>query len=97
MDNFFVLYFFSILIPYIWYFVEVKPHVDAEINSFAESISDVNDPWVRIKEVANFTEKDYYQAYGKNSSFSLFGVYVFDDPDKLRTRSGGSGHLQKND
>jgi hypothetical protein len=62
------------LIPFFWYFVEIKPHVDTEINSFVENISAIKDPQTKVKEIANFTEKDYYQTYGKSSTLSILGI-----------------------
>jgi hypothetical protein len=51
-----------------WYFVEVKPHVDNEINSFVEKTRSIQDPKIKIREVANFTEENYQQAYNQPST-----------------------------
>jgi hypothetical protein len=75
------------LIPCFWYFIEVKPHVDKEINSFEENISHIKDPRLRIKAIADFTENNYYQTYGKNPNYTVLFFQIFDDPNKLRIRS----------
>lgn len=63
---FFLFLIFAFCItPCLWYFLEVKPHVDQEINSFEENISQTKDPQIKLQEVANFTEKNYEQAYNK--------------------------------
>jgi hypothetical protein len=48
-----------------WYFGVVRPTVDTEINSFVEKTKSINDPKIKIHEVANFTEEDYQQAYNR--------------------------------
>jgi len=53
------------IIPFLWYFVEVRPHVDNEINSFIEKTKSINDLKIKIREVANFTEEDYQQSYNQ--------------------------------
>ncbi|MHB8163226.1 MAG: transglutaminase domain-containing protein [Methanoregula sp.] len=67
----FLLIIVIFFIPCVWYFFEVKPHVDLEINSFEENISQIKDPQLRIREVANFTEKNYEQAYNRPRTPSI--------------------------
>ena len=75
------------------YFIEIKPHVNTETNTFVESIKNVTDPQTKIREIANFTENGYYQTYNnKNLSpfsplASIWGFQVYDDPQKLRIRA----------
>jgi len=74
------------------YFIEIKPHVDTEINTFVESIKNIKEPQSRIREIANFTEKGYYQTYNVKSNplsslSSIWGFQVFDDPQKFRVQS----------
>jgi len=75
------------VIPFFWYLVEVKPHVDTEINSFNEKISQIKDPKLKIQKIADFTEDNYYQTYGKKANYSLILLQIFDDPQKIRIRS----------
>ena len=53
------------IIPFLWFFVEVQPHVDKEINSFKDKTRSIHDPKLKIREVANFTEEGYQQAYNQ--------------------------------
>src|SRR5690606_4363328 len=75
------------------YIIEIRPHADAEINTFTENIENITDPQTKIREIANFTAKGYYQAYNnKNLSpfwsiASIWGFLIFDDPQKLRIRT----------
>jgi Ca2+/Na+ antiporter len=64
----FLLILLILLIPFLWYFVEVRPHVDNEINSFMEKTRSISDPKIKIREVANFTEEGYQQAYNRPST-----------------------------
>lgn len=61
----------------LWYFVEVRPTVDHEINSFIEKTRSINDTQTKIREVANFTEKDYSQAYNRPLTPSIFYSRLF--------------------
>lgn len=51
-----------------WYFIEVRLHVDNEINSFEKETRSIQDPKIKIREVANFTEENYQQAYNQPST-----------------------------
>jgi hypothetical protein len=64
----FLLILLILLIPFLWYFFEVRPHVDNEINSFIEKTRSISDPKIKIREVANFTEDGYQQAYNRPST-----------------------------
>ena len=66
----FILYIF-------WYFVEVRPHVDKEVNSFVKQTQDIRDPQTKIKEIANFTEKDFDEAYNRPISPAILGSRFF--------------------
>jgi len=77
----FLLFLVTVLI----YFIIVAPHVDSEIDVFKKGIKDISDPEIKIKEIANFTESEYYQAYGQTPNFSYFGFETFNDT-KIRIR-----------
>jgi hypothetical protein len=61
---FFLLILLVIGLPFVIvtcvYFIEIKPHVDTEINAFEESIRNITDPQTKIREIANFTEEGYF-------------------------------------
>ena len=67
---FFLIVLFCIILC-VWYFAEVRPHVDNEINSFIEKTRSINDTPTKIREIANFTEKDYSQAYNQPLTDSI--------------------------
>jgi flagellar basal body-associated protein FliL len=60
---FIVIYIIPLTIVSLVYIIEIKPHVDSEINTFTESFKNVTDPQTKIRKIANFTAKGYYQTY----------------------------------
>jgi hypothetical protein len=84
------------LIPYgilsYHYFLEIKPTVDIEINSFEKNLSKIEDPLLKIKEIANYSADNYYQTYGNetNPYFNiaiLWGLQIFGDVKNPRIKS----------
>lgn len=73
--------------------MEIMPHSENEINAFEENLSQIDDPYAKILEIANFTANDYYQAYGAEPNpisyvTGIWGYTFFGDLKDPRIRSG---------
>jgi hypothetical protein len=68
-----IVIIFSFLVTALFYFFEIKPHVDTELIAFEERTRNISDPQTKIREIANFTEKNYFQTYGITPNFSYLG------------------------
>lgn len=55
----------------------MRPKVELEINTFEENLSQITDPQAKVREIANYTVKDYYQTYGRKSNPFLFFSYAW--------------------
>jgi len=55
-----------------WYFGIIRPHVDGEFNTFKKEIDDIKDTSVKVREIADFTEENYEQAYNRPLTLSIF-------------------------
>jgi len=77
---------FIVIVPLLFYYVEIIPHVNNEVNAFEANISNISDPQILIRELANYTENNYYQAYNHNPTVSILGFDIFGDSDQIRIR-----------
>lgn len=73
----FFIYLFPYGILYSIYMLEMRPKVELEINAFEKNLSQISDPQTKVREIANYTVKDYYQTYGHKSNPFLFFSYFW--------------------